>query len=98
MKRKYKFVYKEEVLERKRREEEESKLPPGTRLMGEEERLKTLEDLQNSKKEVNNMLEKMPIANKSMAMEKRIKELEEKLLRIDRAIDTFSKKTVYIAL
>lgn len=29
----------------RRRQEEESKLPPGTRLMPEEERLRTLEDL-----------------------------------------------------
>jgi hypothetical protein len=37
---------KEEEAERKRREEEESKIPPGTRLMPEDERLRTLEDLQ----------------------------------------------------
>lgn len=66
--------------------------------MPEDERLKTLEDLQQSKREINTMLEKLPIANKSMALEKKKKELEEKLLRIERAIETFSKKTVYIAL
>jgi hypothetical protein len=54
---------KEEEVERKRKEEEDAKLPPGTRLMGEEERLKTLEDLNLTKKEVNNMLERMPLAN-----------------------------------
>ena len=32
-------------MERRRREEEEAKIPPGTRLMAEEERLKTLEEL-----------------------------------------------------
>jgi len=31
-------------------------------------------------------------------MQRKKKELEDKLLRIDRAIETFSKKTVYIAL
>ena len=66
--------------------------------MGESERLQTLEELQVSKKEVNNMLERMPIASKSMAMERKKKELEDKLMRIDGAIETFSKKTVYIAL
>lgn len=44
------------------------------------------------------MLEKLPLANQSLAMQKRKKELEEKINRLDRAIETFSKKTVYIAL
>mmetsp|Transcript_5202 Transcript_5202/g.4779 ORF Transcript_5202/g.4779 Transcript_5202/m.4779 type:complete len:129 (+) Transcript_5202:712-1098(+) len=91
-------VEKEEENFRRRIEEEEAKIPPGTRLMGEEERLKTLEELQVSKKDINNVLERMPIAMKSMAMDRKKKELEERLMRIERAIETFSKKTVYIAL
>jgi len=78
--------------------EEESKIPAGTRLMSEEERLSTLQDLQVTKKELTNMLERMPIANRTQAAERRKKELEEKLMRIERAIETFSKKVVYIAL
>lgn len=35
----------EERVELRRRMEEEAKIPPGTRLMGEEERLQTLADL-----------------------------------------------------
>jgi ferritin-like metal-binding protein YciE len=66
--------------------------------MGEEERLQTLADLHQTKKEINTMLEKMPIANRTQAVERRKKELEEKLMRIERTIETFSKKTVYIAL
>lgn len=54
---------KEEEADRKRREEEDAKLPPGTRLMGEDERLRTLEELNATKREINNMLEKMPVAN-----------------------------------
>ena len=73
-------------------------MPPGTRLMGEDERLSTLGDLYQTKKEVSTMLERMPIANRTQAAERRKKELEEKLVRIERAIETFSKKTVYIAL
>jgi hypothetical protein len=78
--------------------EEESKIPAGTRLMSEEERLSTLQDLQVTKKELTNMLERMPITNRTQAAERRKKELEEKLMRIERAIETFSKKVVYIAL
>jgi hypothetical protein len=66
--------------------------------MGEEERLQTLTDLQRTKQEISTMLERMPIANRTQAAERRKKELEEKLMRIERAIETFSKKTVYIAL
>lgn len=51
-----------------------------------------------SKKDVNNLLEKLPIGVRTLAGQKRRKEMEEKLLRIDRAIETFSKRTVYIAL
>ncbi len=73
-------------------------MPPGTRLMGEDERLQTLADLHQTKKEVNQLLERLPIANRTQAAERRKRELEEKLMRIERAIETFSKKTVYIAL
>jgi hypothetical protein len=88
----------DERAERIRRQEEESKIPPGTRLMGEEERMSTLQDLLATKKDLINMLERMPIANRTQAAERRKKELEEKLMRIERAIETFSKKVVYIAL
>ena len=36
--------------------------PPGTKLMPEEERLKTLEDLIKNKKVVNDLLMKLPIS------------------------------------
>lgn len=80
------------------REEKEARIPPGTRQMSEEERQRTLVELDQSKKEVNILLEKLPIGSNTLTMQRRKKELEEKLLRIDRAIETFSKKTVYIAL
>lgn len=66
--------------------------------MPEHERAKTVEELQETKREITNALEKMPIANLSMAMQKKKKEMEDKLVRLEKAIETFSKKTVYIAL
>ncbi|CDW72994.1 UNKNOWN [Stylonychia lemnae] len=89
---------KDEEIERRRQEEEESKLPPGTRLMPEDERLRTLEDLHQTKKDIINMLEKMPLANQSMALVKKKREMEDKLTRIEKAIETFSKKIVYVAI
>ena len=78
-------------------EEEKARYPPGTRLMPDEERLETLKDLEDSKKEINNALNKLPVVLRTMAAEKNKKELEEKLLRIERALETFSKKQVYVA-
>jgi len=66
--------------------------------MSEDERRKTLEELEDSRKEVNNLLERLPIGSSTLTVQRRRRELEEKLLRIERAIETFSKKTVYIAL
>jgi hypothetical protein len=51
-----------------------------------------------TKRELNNLLEKLPIGGRTLALEKRRKELETKLIKVERAMDTFSKKTVYIAL
>ena len=78
-------------------EEERAKIPPGTRLMPEEERLDTLKDLEASRKEINNALEKLTVVSKTIAMEKHKKDLDNKMARIDRAIETFSKKVVYVA-
>ena len=78
-------------------EVEKAKMPPGTRLMEEQERLDTLKDLHESKRDINTALEKLPVVSKTLAMTKHKKDLEEKLIRIEKAIDTFSKKIVYIA-
>ena len=68
-----------------------SKHPPGTRLMPENERLETLRDLKESVVETNRQLETMPVAARSQKIEKHKKELEEKLARLERAVETFSK-------
>ena len=65
--------------------------------MPEEERLETLKDLKESLQEISNALEKLPVVSKTMAMEKHKRELESKQVKIQRAIETFSKKTVYVA-
>lgn len=78
-------------------EEEKAKHPPGTRLMPEEERLETLKDLKESRKEINTAIEKMPVVSRTIAGEKLKRELEDKLVKVDRAIETFEKKVVYVA-
>jgi ABC-type Fe3+-citrate transport system substrate-binding protein len=78
-------------------EEEKAKYPPGTRLMPDQERLETLKDLIDSKRELNTALEKLPVVSKTIQMTRHKKDYEEKINRIDKAIDTFSKKQVYVA-
>ena len=78
--------------------EEQAKLPPGTRLMPEDERQQTLEDLRLAKEETNRLLEKLPVVAHSIRMEKHKSELEAKLVRLERAVETFSKEKVYVAL
>lgn len=66
--------------------------------MPEDERQSTLADLQMAKKATNDQLERLPIAVKSLKMAEHRKELEEKLTRLERAIETFSKKKVYVQI
>jgi hypothetical protein len=73
-------------------------MPPGTRLMPENERLETLNDLQAAKKATNDQLESLPITSKSLKMDAHKKELANKLDRLEKAIDTFSKEKVYVQL
>ena len=72
------------------------KYPKGTRLLSEDERVQTLNSLQNTRKELVNMLEKFPITMKTMSIQNKKAEMEKKLTEIEDAIKTFSKKQVFI--
>jgi len=89
---------REDVLIQKALDEENAKMPPGTRLMPEDERLATLEDLVTAKKVTNDQLERLPVVAKSLKMEKHKSELAEKLDRLEKAIETFSKQKVYVQI
>ena len=65
--------------------------------MSEEERVKTLESLRNNKYEINEILRNMPLSMRTDALKNKKRELEEKLTDIERAINTFSRKVVYVA-
>ena len=82
--------------EEKKRKEEEAKIPKGTKLLTEDERLSTLNGLLNSKKELTNLLEKMPITTRTIAVQHKKDELIKKLDEIEKAIEMFSKKQVFI--
>ena len=75
-----------------------AKLPPGTRLLPEDERIATLKDLQAAKQATNDQIERLPITQKSKKAQEYRRELEEKVTRLEKAIDTFSKQKVYVQI
>lgn len=44
------------------------------------------------------MLDKLPISMKTLALEQKKKDLETKLIEVEKAITTFSRKKVFIAI
>jgi len=66
-------------------------MPPGTRLVPEEERVKTLEDLIETKRELNQLLAQMPISMRSEGLQKRKREVEDRLDTVEKGIVMFSR-------
>ena len=79
-----------------KKKKEEEKYPKGTRLLSEEERLFTLKKLEESKKELENLIEKLPITLNSLSSKNRQQKLYKELDEVEQAIITFSKKQVFI--
>lgn len=75
---------------------EEAKYPQGTRLLSEEERIFTLNKLLESKKDIEQLIAKLPITLASQAAKNKQQELFKKLDEIEGAIDTFSRKKVFV--
>ena len=81
-----------------KRQEEASKYPKGTKLLTEEERLNTLNGLIRNKKELTNQLEKMPITTRTNSVRIKKEELIKKIEEIEKAIDLFSRKQVFVKI
>ena len=86
----------EKKKEMEKLKKETAKYPKGTRLLSEEERLSTLEKLKQSKDDINKVIEKLPITCDSQAFRNKKDELFKKLDEIENAIETFSKKKVFV--
>jgi hypothetical protein len=67
-------------------------------LIPESERIQTLTDLKNNREQINQILAKMPISMRTEHLKSQKKEMEQKILEIDRAIELFSKKEVYVRM
>ena len=86
----------EKKLESKKLRKETAKYPKGTRLLSEEERLFTLEKLKQSRDDINKVIERLPITPDTQAFKNKKEELFKKLDEIENAIETFSKKKVFV--
>ena len=64
--------------------------------MGEDERVTLLKELEVNKKTVQDLLNKMPISMRTQSIQRQKKELEEKLLSIEKGIEIMSRKNVFI--
>ena len=91
-------IESEKKKELEKLKKETSKYPKGTRLLSEEERLFTLEKLKQSKNDINQVIEKLPITCDSQAFRNKKEELFKKLDEIESAIETFSKKKVFVKI
>jgi len=72
------------------------KRPPGTKVLPEDQRISTLESLHANKKEISKMLNQMPISMRTESLRKQKTELERKLIEIDKGIEMFSRRIVYV--
>ena len=86
----------EKKLEMEKLRKETAKYPKGTRLLSEEERLFTLEKLKQSRDDINKVIERLPITSDTQAFKNKKEELFKKLDEIEKAIETFSKKKVFV--
>ena len=86
----------EKKIEMEKLRKETAKYPKGTRLLSEEERISTLEKLKQSRDDINKVIEKLPITSDTQAFRNKKEELFKKLDEIENAIDTFSKKKVFV--
>jgi hypothetical protein len=64
--------------------------------MSEEERVQTLEELQKQKNDIYDMLRSMPLSISTQNLKNRKRDLESKLVEVEKAVNTFSRKVVYV--
>jgi len=85
-----------EKREQQRIEAERTKIPPGMKLMDEDERVLTLEALTDNARKLEDALGKMSITSDTLKSRQRDADLREKLNEVEAALKIFSKKHVFI--
>ena len=94
----YILNYKKEEEEYLKQMEEEKNKPKNMELLPENERITILNDLIDNKNKLENLLEHFPISNNSLKNQKKKENLINKIIEIEKAIEKFSKKKVYIKI
>ena len=94
----YILNYRKEEEEYLKQIEEEKNKPKNMELLPENERIKILNDLIDNKNQLENLLEHFPISNNSIITQKKKENLINKIIEIEKAIEKFSKKKVYIKI
>ena len=94
----YILNYKKEEEEYLKQMEEEKNKPKNMELLPENERITILNDLIDNKNQLENLLEHFPISNNSLNTQKKKENLINKIIEIEKAIEKFSKKKVYIKI
>lgn len=79
-------------------DEENKKCPPGTKKMPEDERIKMLAELKETKKQLEGEIMKFPISMKTKAIQQKRDEMEGQLDKIENSIKLFSKDVVYVQI
>ena len=92
-------------LARKRQLEEDERMgrladpvPPGTRLLSEQERLEALYEFEEKKKDISMYLGRFPIANRPLWIQRKEKELLEQMDGLDAKIREFKHDRVYVRI
>ena len=77
--------------------EDQAKVPPGLKLLTDDERFRLLEELDNSRRELQNALEKMPLSLSTQGRVEQKRDLELKLKNVEDALAKFqTKKEIFI--
>lgn len=87
---------KEEKKEKEAERARQAKIPEGCRCMTEEEKTKTMGDLQSSRRELLEQIKRLPLRIETLGQRRRKLELEVKLGEVESTLEKFNSKTVYI--
>eukprot|EP00201_Polytomella_parva_P013485 CAMPEP_0175061004 /NCGR_PEP_ID=MMETSP0052_2-20121109/13348_1 /TAXON_ID=51329 ORGANISM="Polytomella parva, Strain SAG 63-3" /NCGR_SAMPLE_ID=MMETSP0052_2 /ASSEMBLY_ACC=CAM_ASM_000194 /LENGTH=259 /DNA_ID=CAMNT_0016326819 /DNA_START=337 /DNA_END=1116 /DNA_ORIENTATION=- len=85
-------------MEARERAKEAALIPPGMRLMPEEERLETLAVLKRNKEEIDKAIQGLPLRIETPGQIRRKDELESRLKEIDDAFKVFSRPKVLVQI
>jgi hypothetical protein len=74
----------------------EQRCPPGCRMLSEEEKLESLENLQAQKAEIEEVLGHAPLRIESQSLLRQQREMEQQLRDIEHSMDQLKKKYVFV--